>query len=181
MEKSCYNKKSKKDSQVRTTAARRRSRQPRKPEKRRDQVIMIKQNIVFVENRAGSLQKVTALLSDSDINIYGFACFDAPEFALFRMVCDAPEKAGRVLTENGYMNRLTNVIVVDMKDETGSLNEFLSVLGESNVNLDYIYTSYHRKSQIPVVILQSEEIFETESVLRSNGFKLLGDVKELEK
>lgn len=142
---------------------------------------MIKQNIVFVENKAGSLQKVTELLSRHQINIYGFACFDAPEFALFRMVCDAPDEAGKILTENGYMNRLTNVIVVDMKDQVGGLNEFLNVLGESNVNLDYIYTSYHRTSQIPVVILQSEEIFETESVLRSNGFKLLNSVEELEK
>ena len=53
-------------------------------EKRRK--IMIKQNIVFVENRAGSLRKVTEILAKEKIDIYGFACFDAPEFALFRMV-----------------------------------------------------------------------------------------------
>lgn len=161
MDKSCYNKKGKKTE--------------------KGEIVLVKQNIVFVENKAGSLQKVTALLSEKNVNIYGFACFDAPEFALFRMICDTPEEAGRILTENGYMNRLTNVIVVDMEDEVGGLNEFLDVLGESNVNLDYIYTSYHRKSQIPVVILQTEEIFETESVLRSNGFKILGNVQELEK
>lgn len=142
---------------------------------------MIKQNIVFVENKAGSLQRVTSLLAETGVNIYGFACFDAPEFALFRMVCDNPEKAEQVLTENGYMNRLTNVIAVDMKDEVGGLDAFLKVIRESNVNLDYIYTSYHRANQIPVVILQSEEIFVTESVLRSNGFKTLGSVEELEK
>ena len=47
---------------------------------------MIKQNVVFVENKAGSLKRVTGILADNGINIYGFACFDAPEFALFRMV-----------------------------------------------------------------------------------------------
>jgi hypothetical protein len=140
---------------------------------------MIKQNIVFVENKAGSLQKVTAILEKEGINIYGFACFDAPEFALFRMVCDAPEKAGQMLSENGYMNRLTDVIAVDMKDEVGGLNAFLQVLGESNVNLDYIYTSFHRGNQLPVVILQSEEIFVTESVLRNNGFKVLNSVEQM--
>ena len=40
---------------------------------------MIKQNIVFIENKAGSLQKVTGLLKEAGIDIYGFACFDAPE------------------------------------------------------------------------------------------------------
>lgn len=33
---------------------------------------MIKQNIVFIENKAGSLQKVTGLLKDAGIDIYGF-------------------------------------------------------------------------------------------------------------
>lgn len=142
---------------------------------------MIRQNIVFIENRVGSLQRVTGLLAETGVNIYGFACFDAPEFALFRMVCNNPEKAGQVLTENGYINRITDVIAVDMKDKVGGLDELLSVLRESNVNLDYIYTSYHRENQIPVVVLQSEDIFVTESVLRSNGFKTLDSVEELEK
>ena len=104
---------------------------------------MIRQNIVFIENKAGSLQKVTELLKEAGIDIYGFACFDAPEFALFRMVTDKAEEAERVLTENGYMNRVTEVIAVDIKDEVGGLNTVLKVLGECNVNLDYIYTSYH--------------------------------------
>ena len=64
---------------------------------------MIRQNIVFIENKAGSLQKVTELLKEAGIDIYGFACFDAPEFALFRMVTDKAEEAERVLTENGYI------------------------------------------------------------------------------
>lgn len=142
---------------------------------------MIKQNIVFVENRAGSLKKVTNLLAENQVNIFGFACFDTPEFAIFRMVSDAPEKAEKILTENGYMNRITDVIVVDLKDEVGGLDELLSVLAESNVSLNYIYTSFRREDLIPVIILHSEDIFATESVLHSNGFRVLGDVKELEK
>ena len=142
---------------------------------------MLKQNIVFVENKPGSLGKVTSIISKNGINIYGFACFDAPEFALFRMVCDDPEKARRVLTESGYMNRCTDVIAVDMKDEVGGLDEFLNVICESNINLDYIYTSYHRTSQIPVVIMQSEELLVTESILKNNGFRVLSHVDQLDR
>ena len=54
---------------------------------------MIKQNVVFVENKAGSLKRVTGILADNGINIYGFACFDAPEFAIFRMICNDSDKA----------------------------------------------------------------------------------------
>jgi hypothetical protein len=140
---------------------------------------MMEQNIVFVENKAGSLKKVTKILAENAIDIYGFACFDTPEFAIFRMVCSDPNKAETVLSENGYMNRITNVIVVNIKDEVGTLDELLDVLAQSNVSLNYIYTSFHRQNLIPVVILHSEEISETESVLRGNGFSVLSHVDEL--
>lgn len=34
---------------------------------------MVKQNIVFVENTPGSLQKVTKILAENQIDIYGLA------------------------------------------------------------------------------------------------------------
>ena len=108
---------------------------------------MIRQNIVFIENKAGSLQKVTELLKEAGIDIYGFACFDAPEFA------------------------------VDIKDEVGGLNTVLKVLGECNVNLDYIYTSYHRGNSLPIMILQTDDVFVTESVLHNNGFHVLNSLE----
>ena len=142
---------------------------------------MVKQNIVFVENRSGSLREVTKLLADNQVDIYGFACFDAPEFAVFRMVCSDAEKASRILSENSYMNRLTDVIVVDLQDAVGTLDELLSVIHDSNVNLNYIYTSFHRVDQIPVVIICSEANMETESVLQNRGFRVLENVEKLKK
>lgn len=139
---------------------------------------MIKQNIVFIGNKAGSLKEVTTLLKENGIFIYGFACFDAPEFALFRMVADDPEKAEKLLNENGYMNRISNVIAIDFSDEVGGLDDLLDVFSESNINLDYVYTSFHRASQIPVVILQSEELTVSESILRKKGYRIINNAKD---
>ena len=96
---------------------------------------------------------------------------------MFRMVTDKAEEAERVLTENGYMNRVTEVIAVDIKDEVGGLNTVLKVLGECNVNLDYIYTSYHRGNSLPIMILQTDDVFVTESVLHNNGFHVLNSLE----
>ena len=142
---------------------------------------MVQQNIVFVENKAGSLKRVTEILKEAKINIYGFACFDYPEFASFRMICDQPDRANEILSENGYMSRLTNAIMVHLKDETGSLDEVLDVFAESNVSLNYIYTSYHRKTMKPVVILHSEELTVTEGLLKYRGFEVMEDVTDIEK
>ena len=134
---------------------------------------MIRQNIVFIENKAGSLQKVTELLKEAGIDIYGFACFDAPEFANFRMVCDNPERADEIMAEHGYMTRITQAILVDLQDEIGGLDKLLSVMGDSNVNLHYIYTFFHRGLKVPVAIMHCEDLLVAESVLRNNGFQVL--------
>ena len=142
---------------------------------------MMRQNIVFVENRAGSLKKVTEIIGEAGINIFGFACFDAPEFAVFRMICDDADRAEELLTKHGYLNRITPAIVVDMLDEVRGLDCLLGVVAESNVSLDYIYTSYHRAGEVPVAILYSEDASVTESILKNNGFRVLSSVEELKK
>ena len=70
------------------------------------------------------------------------------------------------------MNRITQAIVVDMKDQVGGLDELLKVASDSNVSLDYIYTSFHRKDLRPVVILQTEDGAVTECILKNNGFNV---------
>ena len=79
------------------------------------------------------------------------------------------------------MNRITQAIVVDMKDQVGGLDELLKVASDSNVSLDYIYTSIHRKDLRPVVILQKEDGAVTECILKNNGFNVFTSAEELEK
>ena len=46
-----------------------------------------------------------------------------------------------------------------------------------NVNLDYIYTSYHRGNSLPIMILQTDDVFVTENVLTNNGFRVLNSLE----
>ena len=72
------------------------------------------EQVVLIENEFGEIGIDGGFLKEAGIDIYGFACFDAPEFALFRMVTDKADEAEKILTENGYMNRVTEVIAVDI-------------------------------------------------------------------
>ena len=94
------------------------------------------------------------------------------------MVCSDAEKAEKVLSENGYMNRISKVIAVDLKDCAWGLDDVLQVLAESNISLNYIYPSCRKESMSPVMILHSEELTVTESVLKNKGFRLLEGVDE---
>ena len=131
---------------------------------------MLKQLAVFVENQAGSLRKVTMTLHEQKVNIYAFASFDTPEFGILRMQVDNPEKAKEALTSRGFVTKICDVIAVELPDEQGGMDRLLAALYESNISINYTYSSFGRMSRIPAVVLHSDEVFETENVLKSKGF-----------
>ncbi len=134
---------------------------------------MLKQVSVFMENSMGSFQRVTEILSDLDINIWGSVNNDSAEYGIIRMVVSDPDAACAALTEAGYLCRRTNVLGVEMKDEVGSLNRFLTSMRESNININYMYLSFNRESGMPVMVVHTDELREVEACIRGKGFDLL--------
>ena len=139
---------------------------------------MLKQLAVFVENQSGSLRKVTMALRSQKINIYASASFDKPEFGILRMVVNEPEKAKDALTSQGFVTKLGEVIAVQLPDEEGGMDSLLAALHASNVSINYTYSSFGRMSKLPAVILHTDEIFETENVLRSKGFHCMDSLND---
>lgn len=139
---------------------------------------MLKQLAVFVENESGSLRKVTMALRSEKINIYASASFDTPEFGILRMVVNEPEKAKEALTRQGFVTKLGEVIAVQLSDEEGGMDSLLAALHASNVSINYTYSSFGRMSKLPAVILHTDEIFETENVLRSKGFHCMDSLND---
>lgn len=131
---------------------------------------MLKQLAVFVENQPGSLRKVTTALHEKKVSIYAFASFDTPEFGILRMVVDQPEVAKAQLTSKGFVTKICDVIAIELPDEQGGMDHLLGSLYDSNISINYTYSSFGRMSAIPAVILHSDDIFETEEVLRRKGF-----------
>ncbi len=134
---------------------------------------MLKQVSVFTENSRGSMQHITQVLLDNDINIWGSVTNDSAEYGIIRMVVSEPEKARDALSEAGFMCRLSSVLGIEMKDEVGSLNALLISMSESNININYMYLSFNRDSGMPVMVVNSDDVWETEECLRRKGYILL--------
>ena len=134
---------------------------------------MIRQLSVFVENRPGSLMKVTNALSDGKINIRAVASFDTPDFAILRTVVDKPEDAKEYLTSKGFVVRIQEVIGVELVDEKGSLNKMLSVLNDAGVNINYIYSFVIRDGKAPVMVFSADK--NAEDILNEKGLKVLNE------
>lgn len=134
---------------------------------------MLQQVSIFAENSKGTMQKITSVLLQEQINIWGSVTNDSAEYGIVRMVVSEPEQALAALQQAGYLAQLNDVLGVEVEDKVGALNELLLSLADSNISVNYIYLSFNRDSGKPVMILHADEIWEVESCLKAKGFALL--------
>lgn len=134
---------------------------------------MLKQVSIYAENKKGTFQSITGVLQQNDINILGSVTNDSAEYGIIRMIVSDTDKTIRCLTEKGYLCRVTDILGVEMEDETGNLNKLLISLSDGNISVDYIYLSFNRTTGKPIMILHTDDIYEVESYLCSKGYTLL--------
>ena len=134
---------------------------------------MLKQVSIYAENRKGTMQQITGILLEENINILGSVTNDSAEYGIIRMVVSEPEKAVEALVKEGYLCRMQDVLGVEVEDEVGNLHKLLVALSESNISVDYIYLSFNRETGKPVMVIHTEDVEEVEMCISSKGFSLL--------
>ena len=140
---------------------------------------MIRQISVFVENQPGSMMNVTNVLTEAHVNIRAISTFDTPEFGIMRLVVDDPVR-GTLLegVELGpaaldQVNRVSDVIGAELKDEKGNLNQMLKILADGQINVNYIYSFVIREGKAPVMVFHTDDFEKAESVLKQADVKLV--------
>ncbi len=136
---------------------------------------MIKQLAIFIENQQGSLRSVAKALHEKEISIYAFSTIDTPEFGILRMVVDHPEQAKETLEQNGFVARICEVIAVELADQH-VMDELLQVIHEGNININYTYSSFSRSNAYPVMILHTDDLDESEDMLKNRGFSCIDKI-----
>ena len=131
---------------------------------------MIRQLSVFIQNEIGSLAGVTSVLKNNGINLRAIASFDTPEFAILRMVVDQPDKARELLSEAGYAVKVSEAVAVELKDKPGELDGMLHVIADEEIAVNYIYSIVLRNGKAPLMILNTDDLAGTTSVLKERGY-----------
>ena len=99
----------------------------------------VKQISVFLENRAGALESMTAVLGENKIDMRALSLAETKDFGIVRIIVDDVYEATTVLKEAGYVHTLTPVVVIAIPDEPGGLNRILKVFTKAGVNIEYMY------------------------------------------
>ena len=133
----------------------------------------VKQISIFLENRPESLMELTDILAKRNINMRALCLADTNDFGIARIIVDDPENVASVLKEEEYIVKASNVIALEIPDETGSLNKILKILGENGRNVEYMYGFTGRKTNCAFMVLRCTDIPKTEQVLESAGIRML--------
>jgi len=131
----------------------------------------VNQVSVFLENKPGTLNRMTEVLAANNINIRALSLADTSEFGIVRMIVNDVFEATNVLKENNFVAILTPVLVYAIADEAGYLNNLLAKFSEADVNIEYMYAFAGKERAY--MIFRVSDTKKAEAVLKSKGIKSL--------
>ena len=107
----------------------------------------VKEFTVFVEDRPGTLGKLTRALADRGVNVLAFQAFGTST----HLVVDNLTTAKAVLDAEPYSYTATDVAQVKLPHRPGELARAASRLGEANININYAYGGLEAGTNAPLV------------------------------
>ena len=135
----------------------------------------INQLTVFVENRTGYLSEITELLGKKKIDMKALSIADTKEFGILRVIVNDVEKARDILSAQGIICKITQVVEVKISDKPGELSSVLSVLSKNGVGVDYLYAFLSADKDGANVVIKATDNDAAEKILNDAGFKTIND------
>jgi hypothetical protein len=133
----------------------------------------VEQISIFLENKPGSLENVTGILKDANINIRTLSLADTTDFGILRLIVNDVNTSIKVLKENGLRVSRTTVVAVEVPDRPGGLHSILEVLSKNGVNVEYLYAFVEKSGQNAVIIFRFDAPDAAIDVLLKNGFTVM--------
>ncbi len=133
----------------------------------------INQLSIFVENKAGTVAKITKSIADAGVSIRALSVADTQEFGILRLIVSDVEKAKDALNENDCVVSITKVIGVEIPDVAGGLSSVLELMSQNSINVEYLYAFITISGQHAYVVLRVEDNDKAAKILKENGVKLV--------
>jgi len=133
----------------------------------------VEQISVFLENKSGRLAEVTDVLARADINLRALSLADTADFGILRLIVKETERAKAVLRDGGFTVGKTEVLAVEVPDRPGGMAGVLAALGESEVNVEYMYAFVQKSGEHAVIIFRFDDIDRAIEALREKGVRIL--------
>ena len=137
----------------------------------------IHQISVFLENRSGQLAQITRTLAEQHINLRAISIAETADYGLARMIVDDAHKASAILLEQGNILSMTPVWAVEVPDRPAGLSDLLSVLADSHVDVEYMYSLFAGQDGHAYMVLRISDDEGFLKALSGTDIKVVGNEK----
>ncbi len=132
-----------------------------------------KQLSIFLENKSGRLTEVTEALGKSGVNLTAMSIADNSDFGILRCIVSDPEKAYKVLKEEHFAVKITDVIGFTCPNTSGSLAVVLKYLSDRGVFIEYMYS--FANGDVANIVIRPTDLESCEKILEEKKVDLMAD------
>jgi hypothetical protein len=131
---------------------------------------------IFLENKIGHLERVTAVLKAAEINIRTMNLnHTANGWGILNLVVSNPELAHSLLIENGLSAALREIVVIEMIDQPGGLDDLLKGIVNAGVNFTNAYGRSGYGNQNAYFVIDPEDVSHAKQKLVDAGLNIMPD------
>jgi len=131
---------------------------------------------IFLENKLGHLERVTAVLKEAEINIRSLHLnHTANGWGILNLVVSNPELAYQLLNDKGMSAALREIVVVKMNDQPGGLDRLLKDIVKAGVNFTNAYGRVVNDGVSAFFVIDVQDIPEARIKLEQVGLEIIAD------
>ena len=128
----------------------------------------MKQLSVFIENENGKLAAVTQLLANNGVDLKALSIADSVDYGILRIATDQVDVAVKVLADNGYLVKVTEVLVVKTEDKVGSLAKIMAAFG-NQIDVEYAYAFASSEPGVALMVFRVDDNAKAIEMLHAAG------------
>ncbi|MDO4951991.1 MAG: amino acid-binding protein [Bacteroidales bacterium] len=133
----------------------------------------IHQLSVFIENKTGRLVKVLNVLKEAGIQIIASTVSDTVEYGLYRIICDKPTQAYRLLREQGIGVTMNDVFAIQIDNAPGQAAHLFETFSKADINISYMY-SFMLKGK-GIIIFRTSDTEKAREVISLNKINFISE------
>jgi len=138
--------------------------------------MLIKQLSIFLENKPGKLAEVTKVLEANKINIRALSMADTADFGILRIIVADVDKVYKLLKENHFTVKITEVLAVKVSDRPGGLHSIITNFSNAEINVEYMYAFVRKSGEDAIIIFKVHNTQQAISILLKNNFEIVKEI-----
>ncbi|MGH7128120.1 MAG: acetolactate synthase [Planctomycetaceae bacterium] len=140
----------------------------------------LRQFCVFLENRVGRMHDLLRHLESDDLRVMALSIVDSVDFAVARLVLSNYERARELFDLSEFMVVETDVVGVQLPDESQPYVSICTALLQAEVNIHYTYPLLYRRQGRGAIVLCVDDIDQALKTLEEKRHRIVAENDLLE-